>query len=84
MRRHARSLARTHARTLPRACAHICAKSLHAMRLQCTVRRVHRLAWRSHEGQHLREQVHDAYGKKDLALEAQRTRMLELGLGSNS
>ena len=54
------------------------------MRLQCTVRRVHRLAWRSHEGQHLREQVHDAYGKKDLALEAQRTRMLELGLGSNS
>jgi nicotinic acid mononucleotide adenylyltransferase len=48
------------------------------------VRRVHRLAWRSHEGRHAREQVHDAYGKKDLAPAAQRTRMLELCLGSNS
>ncbi len=60
------------------------AKSLHARHLQCTVRRVHRLAWRLHEGQHAPEQVHDAYGKKDLAPAAQRTRMLELCLGSNS
>ena len=45
---------------------------------------MHRLARRLDEGQHAREQVHDAYGKKDLAPAAQRTRMLELCLGSNS
>ena len=54
------------------------------MHLQCTERRVRHLARRLHEGQQSREQVHDAYGKKDLAPAAQRTRMLELCLGSNS
>ena len=65
--RHAqtRSLTRTHARTLTSACAHLRAcKSLHAMHLQCAV---HRHAWRLDERQHAREQVHDAYGKKELA-----------------
>ena len=57
---HTHTHARTHARTLTTACAYTHAKSLHARHLQCTVRRVHRLAWRLHEGQHAHEQVHDA------------------------
>ena len=73
-----------HKRTRTSACVHVRAKSLHARHLKCTVRRVHRLAWRLGATQRAHEQVHDAYGKKDLAPAAQRTRMLELCLGSNS